>query len=676
MKGRVSSFALSALAIAIAGLSVACSGNGTGGGKVTPANPVPQSTAGRGKIRFTITVPKKPARSAGRRPLYISASTQSLTIAVAGASPMAYNLTPGTAGCSSATGNIVLTCSIEQATPTGTQAIAIATYDQPNGAGNVLSQNTVSANVLPGQLNTIPIVLNGVIASFALALAAAQLQGGVPGSDALSLNAYDADQNLIVGPGAYAPGIVIADSDASGGTTLSVTQNGASTTGVTSATITDPAAAIAVTYNGQPLSGSTFTATSGSLQTAAALSFAGAITHVVIVIQENRTVDNLFNGFPGANTVQSGVNLQGQSVALQPVNLSEPYDLGHFHADFLNAYNGGAMNGFDRESVACPACSAPPEPAYAYVPQSQAQPYWSMAQTFAFADEMFQTNEGPSFPAHMYLVSGTSAMDSSNIFYGMDNPSSPSNVAVAGCDAPAGSLVSLINPATGALGPKVFPCFDHTTLFDSLDAAKVSWRYYQSSVGNGLWFAPDDFNHIRNGPDYANVSSPQTKFFSDVTAGKLAAVSWIVPTAAESDHPQSTDGSGPAWVASVVNAVGNSAYWSNTAIFVVWDDWGGWYDHVAPPQYNYYELGFRVPLIAISPYAKAGYVSHTVHEFGSLLKFTEQTFGLATLGYTDTRADNLSDMFDFTQPALPFTTIPAAKVPLKDARDTRAPDND
>jgi phospholipase C len=370
------------------------------------------------------------------------------------------------------------------------------------------------------------------------------------------------------------------------------------------------------------------------------------------------------------------LNLQGQLVPLQPVNLSEPYDLGHFHADFLNAFNGGAMNGFDRENITCPGCSPPPEPAYAYVPQSQVQPYWSLAQTFAFADEMFQTNEGPSFPSHMYLVSGTAAMDSSNVFYGMDNPSAPSGAATAGCDSVAGTLVSLINPATGALGSKVFPCFDHTTLFDSLDAAKLSWRYYETNVGAGLWFAPDDFAHIRNGPDYANVSSPQTNFFRDIASNKLPAVSWVVPTAAESDHPQSTDGSGPAWVASLVNAVGNSPYWSNTAIFVVWDDWGGWYDHVAPPQYNYYELGFRVPLIAISPYARPGYVSHTVHEFASLLKFTEQTFGLATLGYTDVRADNLSDMFDFTQPGLPFTTIPAAKVPLKDTRDTRVPDND
>jgi phospholipase C len=132
-----------------------------------------------------------------------------------------------------------------------------------------------------------------------------------------------------------------------------------------------------------------------------------------------------------------------------------------------------------------------------------------------------------------------------------------------------------------------------------------------------------------------------------------------MPTAVESDHSSVSNGSGPSWVASIVNAVGQSQYWNSTAIFVTWDDWGGWYDHVAPQIFNQYELGFRVPLIVISPYAKKAYVSHVQHEFGSILHYTEEQFGLNSIGYTDARADDLSDCFDYTQTPTPFKAIPA-----------------
>jgi phospholipase C len=191
---------------------------------------------------------------------------------------------------------------------------------------------------------------------------------------------------------------------------------------------------------------------------------------------------------------------------------------------------------------------------------------------------------------------------------------------------------------------------------DLLDAKGVSWRYYNSFSG-GLWSAPDAIKHLRNGPDWLNVVTPETKILSDIAGGSLASVSWVIPTGAESDHARSTNGTGPSWVASVVNAVGNSAYWQNTVIFVTWDDWGGWYDHVVPHQYNSYELGFRVPLIVISPYAKHGYVSHVQHEFGSILHFIEKNYSLGSLGYTDVRADDLSDCFDFTQRPGTYTTL-------------------
>ncbi|HEV2037294.1 MAG TPA: alkaline phosphatase family protein, partial [Candidatus Eremiobacteraceae bacterium] len=216
-------------------------------------------------------------------------------------------------------------------------------------------------------------------------------------------------------------------------------------------------------------------------------------------------------------------------------------------------------------------------------------------------------------------------------------------------------------------------CFDHQTLFDRLDAESVSWRYYEA-LPNGFWSAPDAIAHIRRGPDWANAVSPATTILSDISAAKLPAVSWVIPSVAASDHSLGNDGSGPAWVASIVNAVGNSPYWNSTVIFVTWDDWGGWYDHVAPVMYNSNELGFRVPLIVISPYARLGYVSHVQHEFGSVLHFTEETFGLSPLGYTDARGDDFADCFNFSQTPSPFVRIQAP--PFRMTFDDRRPDID
>jgi len=179
----------------------------------------------------------------------------------------------------------------------------------------------------------------------------------------------------------------------------------------------------------------------------------------------------------------------------------------------------------------------------------------------------------------------------------------------------------------------------------------------------------------------------QTQILTDISNNQLRQVSWVIPNGQASDHAQSNDGSGPSWVASVVNAIGNSAYWSNTVIFVTWDDWGGWYDHVPPPQVLVncaqwgcgYAYGFRVPLIVISPYAKAGYISHTPHDFGSILKFIEQTFNLPSLGVADAPADNLADCFNFNQTPLTFQTIPApldAAHFLDDKRPPTDPDDD
>ena len=195
---------------------------------------------------------------------------------------------------------------------------------------------------------------------------------------------------------------------------------------------------------------------------------------------------------------------------------------------------------------------------------------------------------------------------------------------------------------------------------DRMNDAGVTWRYYQARGGHGQWNAPDAIKSIRYGPSYRNVVWPSHKFLADVARGHLAHVTYVTPSADDSDHPAHNDGTGPAWVASVVNAVGESPFWDTSAIFIVWDDWGGWYDHVKPTIYNSFELGFRVPLIVVSPYAKSGYISHEQHEFGSILKFVEEVFRVKSLGTTDVRSDDLSDCFDFSQPPRKFKRIPGA----------------
>ncbi|MGA9943580.1 MAG: alkaline phosphatase family protein [Candidatus Cybelea sp.] len=387
------------------------------------------------------------------------------------------------------------------------------------------------------------------------------------------------------------------------------------------------------------------------------------IQHVVIIVQENRSVDNLFQSLPGANTQSYGLNSQGQEVPLKRVSMTAPYNVGHVHASWLTEYNNGAMNGFDLETCrgTCPVNAA-----YGYVPKSEVEPYYTMAKTYTFADEMFQTNQGPSFPAHQYLISGTSTLNNSTTDRAANNPLTANAQLTGGCDSPAGSLVAVINTRGGEPESlRAFPCFKRKALMNELDQAGLSWRYYQATQGPGLWNAVDAIYSIwSNQSEYnSNVIVPSSKVLSDIARKQLADVVWVTPTKAASDHPRETDGSGPSWVASVVNAIGQSPYWNTTAIFVTWDDWGGWYDHVTPQIFNSYELGFRVPLIVISPYARAHYISHTPHEFGSILKFTEKTFGLRSLRTTDERSDDLFDCFDFNKQPAPFKPIPAKYPP-------------
>jgi phospholipase C len=384
---------------------------------------------------------------------------------------------------------------------------------------------------------------------------------------------------------------------------------------------------------------------------------ASPIKHIIVIIQENRTPDNLFQGLRGADIASSGLNSKGQTIPLHAVPLEARYDMSHAHASFVTEFDGGKMDGFNLDNSSS-QCSYKPTCAYGYVPQSEAQPYLDMASQYAFGDRMFQSNQGPSFPAHQYLISGTSTTVERGPLRAADNPYRLDRANGGGCDAPAQTLVDTID-ATGKIGNPVYPCFERNTLGDLLDAKTLSWRYYQMELGVGLWHAYDAIRHIRFGPDYANVVLPSNKILTDIAAGKLANVSWVTPAGINSDHSGNGGKGGPAWVASIVNAMGHSKYWNDCAIFVVWDDWGGWYDHVKPPVYNSYELGIRVPLIIVSPYARTSYVSHTQYEFGSVLKFVEETFGTGSLNSTDASANSVGDAFNFNQRPRTFVRIRA-----------------
>jgi len=386
-------------------------------------------------------------------------------------------------------------------------------------------------------------------------------------------------------------------------------------------------------------------------------------THIVIIVQENRTFDNLFATYPGADGTTTGKTHDGKSIPLRKADLEsivapnngyKPYWLRDCNADASQVCR---MDGFDT----VPIGKIPGTYVYKYVYPAQVAPYWQMAKQFVLSDHTFQTQGSGSFTAHQDLIRGGTEINASEslIDFPNDDP--------WGCTAPKGTVTSLItadNRYLGGQGP--FPCLSYDTLRDLLDARQVTWRYYTPPNGNfagDLWNAFEAIAAVRQGPEWStNVISPETLVFTDIGRDTLPAVSWVIPDFQNSDHPGDDSDTGPSWVAQVVNAIGESPAWTSTAILILWDDWGGWYDHVPPPGARRFGgLGFRVPLLAVSPYAKAGYVSHNQYEFGSIVRFVEENWNLGSLGTTDaTSPDFVHDFFDFTQKPRAFAPIQAS----------------
>ncbi|HET6275032.1 MAG TPA: alkaline phosphatase family protein [Candidatus Cybelea sp.] len=378
------------------------------------------------------------------------------------------------------------------------------------------------------------------------------------------------------------------------------------------------------------------------------------IKHVVFIVQENRSFNNLFMGFPGATTANFGFDNKGNKIKLLPNDLSTKWDVGHGSAAFFAACDGTGsvpgtdckMDGWNQEGT---LPSAPANAAYSYVPKSETAPYWTMAKQYVLADNTFASNLDGSFVAHQYIVA---AYAKSTVDFPVGQ--------VWGC---AGGKTDTVGTITKkrTYGKSIQACFNIPTIAAEADAAKLSWRFYTGEIegDGGLWSSYQADRPIFNSKDWStDVINPPSQFLTDVGKGNLAAITWITPLDESSDHPGFNASKGPAWIASVVDAIGTSSFWDSTAIFIFWDDWGGMFDPVKPPYEDYDGLGLRVPLIAISPYARQGYVTHVQYETASVLRYMEDNFGLAPLAAADTRAaDPASDVFDYNQKARKFRKI-------------------
>jgi len=332
---------------------------------------------------------------------------------------------------------------------------------------------------------------------------------------------------------------------------------------------------------------------------------ASAIQHIVIVMQEARSFDDLFCAYPGADG-----KCGNQTIPLEAnCTISDTFQ------DFERDRKTGD---FGKEHANCPGYT---RPEYAHVPESELAPYYQIAQQYALGDEMFSSTGNPTFEAHQYLVAAQ-ADNAENQPFGKTSD---------GC-----VYQQFVHEFSGNEIPA---CFSYKTLADEITAAGLTWNYYRTADRQhpivNTW---DAFGWIKGG---SSGTSPSSQFIKDVGAGNLASVTWITPAYADSDLSGSLSCGGPRWVASVVNAVGESQFWNTTAVVVLWSGFGGWYDHVAPPFLDSEGLGFRTPMLVVSPYTRKGYIDHVQLETASALRFVEDTFGIAPLAASDMRARDL-----------------------------------
>lgn len=389
----------------------------------------------------------------------------------------------------------------------------------------------------------------------------------------------------------------------------------------------------------------------------------GKIQHIVFIIKENRSFDEYFGTFSGANGATTGKLHTGQVITLGHTPDPPKHDMGHEWTDNHGDVDGGLMDRFDMGLT----CSVNGDlQCMTQLYQTDIPNYWSYAQNYSLADEAFSSVESGSYPAHLAMVAGTALSV-------LDNPRSPQK-AQWGCDAVSGTTVPY--EKTNNSIASEFPCFSDTTIGDLADSAGLSWKAYSALAGqSGYIYNPyRSFSNIFYGADWGTKVVPISDFITDALAGQLPAISWLTPPSDQTDHPPNSACVGENWTVQQINAImqGPASQWNNTVIFLTWDDFGGFYDHAPPPYRDQFGLGIRVPFIIISPRAIRG-VYHTEVEFASVLRFMEETFGLPSLGGADTIANDLQDAFSYTQTPLPTTVLSQRQCPV---RQSDAPEYD
>jgi Phosphoesterase family/Bacterial Ig-like domain (group 3) len=375
------------------------------------------------------------------------------------------------------------------------------------------------------------------------------------------------------------------------------------------------------------------------------------IKHVVIIVKENRSFDHMFGAFPGVEGATSGMISTGQVIPLMHAP-DKALDYGHTWQDLHTDVDGGQMDKFDLAQN-CTDLSCYSQYTCADIPN-----YCAYAASYLLADHFFSTLDGPSFPNHQYFIAGQAG-------YAINNPWNPAGGGTTwGCDAPSTAVVQTLDPTTLTKG-KVYPCFDYETLGDALDKAGLDWAYYapNSSTSGYIWSAYDAIAHIRNSSKWTTNIIDYRNFAVDAAAGRLPAVTWLIPGYSDSEHPQALMSTGQAWTVKQLNAILQGPDWASTAVFLLWDDPGGFYDHVPPPTVDAFGFGMRVPLLVISPLVKPGTIYRRPISFDSVLNFVEYNWQLAPLTARDANAPPIVDMFQMT--ALTTTTLSSSRNPSR-----------
>jgi phospholipase C len=315
----------------------------------------------------------------------------------------------------------------------------------------------------------------------------------------------------------------------------------------------------------------------------------------------------------------------------------------------MRAYNEGRMDGFTQTEDSARF-------AYTQFRREDIPNLWHLAEEYVLADNFFASAQGASFPNHLFAIAATSggAVDNPR----RDMPSIRSSNTF-GCDAPPEQDVQVIDE--NGHTRFVRPCFDFETEGDLLNHAEIPWAYYAATEDQRgyIWSAYSAVRRYREDRQMWRAHMfPVDNIVRDIRAQGLPPVTWITPRFELSEHPDYNFCHGENWTTRVVDAIMRSPMWPTTAIFITWDDYGGFYDHVAPPNVDRYGFGFRVPLLVLSPYAKDGFVDHGRGEFSSVLRFIEDNWNLNQLTRRDRLATPLASAFDFTQDPRPPDPLP------------------